>query len=108
MDDELIDDSLAHGRRDAQVEHEERDEVEGSSQKDWLVGLEDPRRDDGCNRVRGIVKPVHEVEDKRDEHEPDHDAQAQLGGFHHEFSRTMPSTMLATSSQRSVIDSSRS
>ena len=56
--------------------------------------------------------PAHDLRKDREghRHEADQDAHAdvQAHSIHQEFSRTMPSTMFATSSQRSVIDSSRS
>ena len=85
--------------------------LKNAAQQHRLVGLEHAGRDDGGDRVGRVVEAVHEVERERDQHERDHDAQTDLvggTGVHQEFSRTMPSMTFATSSQRSVIDSSRS
>jgi hypothetical protein len=89
------------------MEDEDRDEVHHRGDHHGLVGLEHARRDHGRDAIRRVVKAVQEVEREGDDDQPEEDPQAQLA-FHHEFSRTMPSMMFATSSQRSVIDSSRS
>ena len=109
IDDAGVDDALADGGRDAEVENEDSDEVHQRRDHHRLVGLQHARRDHGGDAVRRVVEAVHEVERQRDDDQPGDDAEAQLPGrLHQEFSMTMPSMTFATSSQRSVIDSSRS
>ena len=77
---------------------------------DELDGMfEDAGGYDGGDGVGGVVKAVHEVKQQGNDHQPGDDPESDLYGFHggaQAFSSTMPSTILATSSQRSVIDSS--
>ena len=104
-----VDDALADGAGDLELEDEERDEVEEGGPGYGLMGFEDAGGDDGGDGVRCVVKAVHEVKQQRNNHQPGDDPESDLYGFHggaQAFSSTMPSTILATSSQRSVIDSS--
>jgi hypothetical protein len=57
-----LDDALADRRRHAQVEDEDRDEVEEGGEHHRLPGLEHAGGHDGGDRVRGVVEAVHEVE----------------------------------------------
>ena len=69
---------------------------------------------------RNFMKTIHEIEQKRHCHQQNHYPQGSLYGFHfrisclkqragdQEFSRTMPSMMLATFSHLSETDSSSS
>ena len=113
VDDAGLDDALADRRRDAEVEDEDRDDVEEGGEDDRLLRLEHAGRDDGGDRVGGVVEAVHEVERDRQHDQHRDDAERDLGSCHRreraqEFSRTTPSIRLATSSQRSEIDSSSS
>src|SRR4029450_11588069 len=54
----------------------ESDEVEKGSPDHRKTRREHARRDDGCNRVRRIVKTVDVVEDKRQEDEDDDESQS--------------------------------
>ena len=113
VDHARLDDALADRRRDAQVEDEDRDDVEEGGEDDRLLRLQHAGRDDGGDRVRGVVEAVHEVERDRQHDQQRDDAERDLGRViatraAQEFSRTTPSIRLATSSQRSEIDSSSS
>ena len=111
VDDALVDDPLSDRGGDAEMEHENGDKIEECGQHHRLIRLQDAGRYHGRDRVRRVVKAVHEVEQQRHDHDTRQYAEAQLAGgarVHQEFSSTMPSTMFATSSQRSVIVSSRS
>lgn len=104
-----IDDALADGAGHLELKDEERDEVEEGRPGNRLVGLQHFGGDDGGDGVGGIVEAVHEVEQQGDDDQPGDDPEPDLYVFHGDaqaFSSTMPSTILATSSQRSVMDSS--
>ena len=104
--------ALADRGRDTQVEYKDRDEVEKRGKQYGLPGLEHPGRDHGRDGVGGIVKAIHEVEHQCQRHQQQHHSYRHLRGCHmaaaQEFSRTMPSTILATSSHLSVMVSSNS
>src|SRR6185369_13474979 len=97
-----IDDPLADRVRHVEREDREGDEVEEPGPQHRLAGGEDARRDDGGDRVRRVVKSVDVVEGQRDHDDRDDDQH----GLIQLFSRSTPSMMLATSSHRSVADSS--
>ena len=93
--------------RDVQVEDEKRDEVEERRQHDRLLRLQHAGRHDGGDRIRRVVEAVHEVERQRDRDQStttNHMMASCTRSCDQAFSSTMPSMMLATSSQRSVID----
>ena len=112
-----LDDALADRGRDLQLEDEDRDDVEEGREHHRLLRLQHAGGDHGGDRIGRVVEAVHEVErerqrdQQRDHPEPSLDvpiacclSTPRRRG--QEFSRTMPSIRLATSSQRSVIDSS--
>ena len=113
VDDAGLDDALADGGGDTELEDEDRDEVEERREHHRLVRLQHAGGDDGGDRVRRVVEAVHEVERQRQRHQQRDHPETDLDGLHQgspirpaqEFSRTTPSIRLATSSQRSVIDS---
>src|SRR5205814_9053657 len=70
-----------------------------------LQGRQDPRRNNGCDRVGGIVESVDEVEGESDENHSHHNEYLEI---HQPCFTTTFSRRLATSSQRSVASSSRS
>ena len=78
-DDREVDHPLADGLRDVGAEHEGGDEVEERRPDDGLLRREDARRDDGGDRVGGVVEAVEEVEDQRDEDDEDDQAEASVG-----------------------------
>ena len=87
--------------------------LKNAANDDRLLRLQHAGRDDGGDRVRRVVKAVHEVERERQRDQQRDDPERDLGRCHadpiaQEFSRTTPSIRLATSSQRSEIDSSSS
>jgi hypothetical protein len=113
VDDRRIDGALADGGRDLELKHGERHDVEERGKPHRGKRLQHASRNDSGDRVRGVVKAVHEVEGEREHDEHDRHAESDLDGIHgqssrYAFSRTMPSMMFATSSQRSVTDSSSS
>ena len=79
VDDAGLDDALADRRRDAQVEDEDRDDVEEGGEDDRLLRLQHAGRDDGGDRVRGVVEAVHEVERDRQHDQQRDDAERDLG-----------------------------
>ena len=56
--------------------------VEKGGKHHGLRGFENARRDNGCNGVRRIMKPVHEVENQRHCHQQNDHPQGSLYGFH--------------------------
>ena len=110
VDDVRIDDALADGGRDLEVEDEDRDEVEERREGDCVVGFQHARGDHGGDGVGRVVQAVHEVERNGQHDQQRDDPERGLDGAHasaaQEFSRTTPSIRFATSSQRSVMDSS--
>src|SRR6185295_4963834 len=105
VDEGRIDDALADGARDAQMEYGERKHVEEGSPQHGLPGFEYTGRNHGRDRICGIVEAVHEIERQRQQHQQD-----QRGGdgaqVHQEFSSTTLSMTFATSWHLSVADSS--
>jgi len=89
VNDGRIDDALAHGGGHAELEYEQRREIEESSQQDRLARLQHPGRDHGRNGIRGIVETVHKIERQCDQDEHDHDSQADLDGLHRGLCRTL-------------------
>ena len=65
VDRDGIDDALADGRRHFQVEDEDGDEVEERRPRHRVMRAQHAGRDDRGNRVRGVVKAIHEIERKR-------------------------------------------
>src|SRR5439155_1118040 len=53
--------------RDGGAEGEGGHEVEKRGPDDGLARRQNARRDDGCDRVRRVVKSVDEIEDERDQ-----------------------------------------
>ena len=107
VDDRGVDDALADGRGDLQLEQQDRDEVEEGRPHDRLVGLQHAGGDDGRDRVRGVVEAVHEVEDERhdDQHDDRGGERADIQGRSQPFSSTTPSITSATSWHLSVVSS---
>ena len=62
VDERRVDDALADRGRDLEVEQHDRDEVEEGRPHHGLIRLQHAGRDDGRDRVRGVVEAVHEVE----------------------------------------------
>ena len=83
-----------------------------AAQDDRVLRAQHARRDDGGDRVRGVVQAVEEIEGERDHDERDQDRQGERDGVHvnqnlryrshHTFSSMMPWISLATSSKRST------
>ena len=69
VDHRRIDDTLADGGGDFQLEDEDRDEVEEGGPHHGVMGFEHAGRDDGGDRVRRVVETVHEVEHERQRHQ---------------------------------------
>ena len=110
-------DALADRGRHLELEDEDRDDVEEGGEQHRLLRLEHAGGDDGGDRVGRVVETVHEVEQHRQHDQQRDDPEGNLDVFHggkrrkraaalQAFSRTMPSMRLATSSQRSEMDSS--
>ena len=102
--------ALAHRGGHTQVKDQDGHHIEEGRKQHRLPGLEHAGGHHGRNRVGGIMKPVHEIEQDREHHQQHHHPQSRLYGFHRqgpvadqEFSRMMPSITLATSSHLSVI-----
>ena len=76
------DDPLADRRSDAQMKDEDRDDVEERREDDRLLRLQHAGRDDGGDRVRRIVKAVHEVERERERDQQRDDAERDFGRRH--------------------------
>jgi len=62
VDHRRVDEALAHGRRDLQLEHQIGEHVERRRPDDRMMGLEHAGRDHGRDRVGRIVEAVHEGE----------------------------------------------
>src|SRR5690349_1772477 len=81
------------------LEEEKRNEIEGRRPQHRLTRRKDARGNHGGHRVGSVVKAVDVVEHQRQGDDCDQ-------RFHRtgcqEYSSTMPSRMLATSSQRSL------
>ena len=110
IDNGWINGALANSGRHLQLEQEIGKKIEGSSPNHGLLGFENPRRNDGGDRVGCVVKAVHEIEQQGDKNQGADHPDTDLHGIHaalpaQEFSRTMASTVPATSLQRSVTDS---
>lgn len=78
--DGRIDDALADGGRHLQLKDEQRRKIEEGGESHCMMRLQHAGRDDGGNRVRGIMKPVHEVECQGKNDQEDEDLEAH-GGF---------------------------
>jgi hypothetical protein len=78
IDDRGIDDPGADGLGDVQAEHAEGDEVEESGPEHRILRPEHAGRDDGRDRVGGVMQAVQEVERERDGDEADQDGKAEL------------------------------
>jgi hypothetical protein len=70
--DRGVDHAGADGLRDRGAERERGDEVEEGGPRHRVARREDARRDDGRDRVRGVVEAVDEVEDQRHGDQHDH------------------------------------
>jgi hypothetical protein len=66
IDDTGLDDSGTNGMRDVEPEHREGDKIEERRPEHRVLRPQHPRRDDGRNRIGGVVQPVEEVEQQRD------------------------------------------
>ncbi len=115
----------ADGAGDLELKDEQRGKVEHRRPDHGVVGLQYAGRDDRRDGIGGVVKAVHEVEREGDRDQHDDYGEAEGNRLHaslagrckipfalkakpannYECSRTMPSTMFATSSQRSVMSS---
>jgi len=105
IDDGRVDDTLAYGGGDCEAEHEKRDEVEERRPGDCPVRAHGAGGDDRGDRVGGVVKAVEKVEREREQYQEHHDLEADRHAdrvLDQEFSMTMPSMILATSSHLSV------
>ena len=60
-----VDHARPDGLGDGGAEHERGHEVEEGRPHHGLAGLQHARRDDGGNRVGGVVKAVDVIEDQR-------------------------------------------
>jgi hypothetical protein len=69
VDDFGNDDALAYRRRDVQAEEQKRDEIEECRPHDGPLRAHRASRDDGRDRVRGVVKAVHEIEHERQQNQ---------------------------------------
>ena len=67
----------ADGLRDMQPEDQERDEVEECRPHHRIARPQHARRDDGRDRVGGIVQAIEKIEHKRDHDQADQDRQAE-------------------------------
>ncbi len=66
VDDAGLDDPGADGVGDVKPEHQEGDEIEERRPQHRILRPQHPGRDDGRNRVGGVVQSVEEVEQQRD------------------------------------------
>src|SRR4029450_2051449 len=100
------DDPGADGVSDVEPKHHEGDEVEERRPEHRVVRPEHPRRDDGRDRVGGIVQSVEEVEQQRECDQPDQDRKTKRGAHGpappYTCSITIELISLATSSKRSA------
>ena len=71
-----VDDALADGLRDVQAEEQEGDEVEERRPEHRVLRLQHARRDDGRDRIGGIVQAVQEIEQQRDADQADQQREA--------------------------------
>src|SRR5690606_19849125 len=108
-----INNALADGRRHFELENKDRSNITKRRECHRMLRLEHAGGNHRGNGVGGIVKAVHKVEHQCQKHQQNHDPEAETDSFQfsrsaQEFSRTMPSMRLPTSSQRSVTSSSSS
>ncbi len=61
-----------------QAEEKERDEVEESGPDDCELRRKDPRRNDRCDRIGGVVETVQEIEEKRQDDQKDDRNEGQI------------------------------
>ena len=66
---------------DMQPEEQERDEIEEGGPEHSKRGSQHPGRDDGRDRVCGVVQAVEEIEDERGRDQQDQQRQGE-GGVH--------------------------
>ena len=112
--DGRIDDALARRWRPPELEHEQRREIEECRHQitAWC-GFSTRVETTVAMEFAASWNPFMKSNASATSTSNDDDSQADLDGFHrgratYECSSTMPSTMFATSSQRSVISSSSS
>ena len=79
-----LNNALTHCCRHTQVKDKDGDKVKEGSKHHGLRGFEHAGGDHGRNRVRSIMKPVHEVEHQRHCHQQNHHPQGGLYGCHEE------------------------
>ena len=105
VDDARLDDALADRLGDVEAEEQEGDEVEERRPQHRVARAQHARRDDGRDRVRGVVQPVQEIEQQGDEDQPDEQGEADDDGVHarpQTCSVTMLWISFATSSRLSA------
>jgi hypothetical protein len=76
IDDRRVHDPLADGRRHRDAKDEECDEIEERGPEHGVMGAHRTGRHDRCDRVRGVVEAVHEIEREREHHEKNDDLEA--------------------------------
>ena len=103
------DDAGADGLRHVQAEEQEGDEVEERRPDHRVLRAQHARRDDGGDRIGGVVQAVEEIERERDGDQARSAAAARARRVHQRApcraqtcSITMPLISLATSSKRST------
>ncbi len=89
---------------DMQSEHSEGDEIEERRPEHRILRPQHPGRDDGRDRVGGVMQPVQEVEGERDRDQPDQQREAEMSihGAAYTCSIMIELISLATSSKRSA------
>ncbi len=106
IDDAGFDDAGADGVRDVEPEHQEGDEIEERRPQHRILRPQHPGRDDGRDRVGGVVQSVEEVEQQRDCDQSDQNRKTKRGVHCAALPYTCSITMLlisfATSSKRSA------
>src|SRR5262249_15201424 len=105
-----MNDALTDGGCDLDPETERRDEIEERCPRDRLTRRQHACRDHGCDRVGGVVKAVHEIEqqchdDQKDDQTHPAPRAIPAAGWAQVYSSATPSRTLATSSHRSMASS---
>ena len=89
-----------------QAEHQEGDEIEERRPEHRILRPQHAGRDDGRDRIGGVVQSVEEVEQQRDGDQSDQDGKTKRGihgaALPYTCSITMLLISLATSSKRSA------
>ena len=71
VDDARRDDAGADGGGDVQAEHSEGDEIEEGRPEHGILRAQHAGRDDGRDRIGGVVQAIEEVEQQRDRDQND-------------------------------------